>query len=93
MKNKLTFLFAFQKKIPIFALVLENNVEAFRYYLAFEIWTISFFQDNEKVAPALVFCYMHRPCQKEQGRIIYKHKAWDYCLYRWKKGSPEPQMQ
>lgn len=38
---------------------IENNVEAFRYYLAFEIWTISIGQDNrQNVSYACVLLYI-----------------------------------
>lgn len=36
----------------------KNNVEAFRYYLAFEIWTISTQQDNGQMTPALMLLYI-----------------------------------
>jgi hypothetical protein len=37
---------------------IGNNVEAFRYYLAFEIWTISTQQDNGQMTPALMLLYI-----------------------------------
>ena len=55
---------------------IENNVEAFRYYLAFEIWTISTNQDNSKIAPTLVSA-IYLPVDRW---TIYLHKAWDHFL-------------
>ena len=46
-----------------------NNVEAFRYYLAFEIWTISTNQDNRKMAPTSCAGYIST---RKVGYILAK---------------------
>ena len=60
---------------------VENNVEAFRYYIALKSRQFQSTKIIDKMAPALVFViYL-----SDNGWIIYLHKAWDHCsiIGRW----------